>query len=137
MPFCGSSQSGRGWSDRPGKLSEDMLRKDQSLGPQGGCGLFMSLSSPYKPVVSSTIAGWIKRLLGSSGVDTSIWKANSTRGASTSKASSVGVSISTILESANWASAGTFKKFYKPIESSSQDFQKKVLRGKMALSKQC
>ena len=36
---------------------------------------------------------------------------HSTRGASTSAASAAGMSVEVILESADWASAGTFERF--------------------------
>ena len=104
------------------------LERTNHLRPSEGNNLFVSISRPYKPIVSSTIAGWIKKLLAKVGVDTEIWTAHSTRGAATSKALSVGVSVKTILDSANWSSAGTFKRFYnRPISSEKQDFQKKVL----------
>ena len=52
----------------------------------------------HKPVVSSTISGWLQTILMKSGVDTSNIKAHSTRSASTSKAGLQGVSIEEILK---------------------------------------
>ena len=107
---------------------ETYLERTSHLRPAEGNGLFMSIVRPYKPVVASTIAGWLKKLLAQAGIDTSIWTAHSTRGACTSKALNVGVSIKTIIDGANWSSAGTFKRFYcRPITSEKQEFQKKVL----------
>jgi hypothetical protein len=45
-------------------------------------------------------------------IDISKFSAHSFRGASTSKALGAGVSLKDILETANWASAKTFYKFY-------------------------
>ena len=50
-------------------------------------------NKPYHPVVSSTVARWLKTILKEAGIDTSIFKAHSTRGASTSAAAYAGVTI--------------------------------------------
>ncbi len=44
--------------------------------------LFLSFIKPHKPVTSSTLACWIRSLLGDSGIDTEIFKAHSVRGGS-------------------------------------------------------
>ena len=46
------------------------------------------------------------------GVDTSIYSAHSTRGASASKAVANGVSIDSVLQTANWSRESTFTRFY-------------------------
>ena len=79
--------------------------------------LFLSISRSHSPVVPSTIARWLKSVLSSARVDTSVFKAHSTRGASFSKATMAGVTLQTILSTADWSSAGTFKKFYCRKES--------------------
>ena len=48
--------------------------------------LLLSYVKPFSPVGSSTVGSWIKNLLEQSGVDTSVFKAHSTRAASVSKA---------------------------------------------------
>ena len=83
------------------------VERTSHLRPKQGNQLFISTVSPFQPVKSSTIAGWLKRFLDRAGIDTSIWTAHSIRGASTSKALKVGVSVQSILESANWKSVGT------------------------------
>jgi len=55
-------------------------------------------------------------------VGTSTFKAHSTRSASTSKASSLGVSTSEIVKRGQWASDSTFKKFYCKEISSTESF---------------
>ena len=52
-------------------------------------------------------------MLSIAGIVTSIFKGHSFRGASTSKAVSLGVSLADVLKTADWRSAGTFAKFYK------------------------
>ena len=69
-------------------------------------------NKPHKPVCTNTLARWIKSVLISSGVDTSVFKAHSVRSASTSYAYAKGVPIAEILRAADWTNAGTFKKYY-------------------------
>ena len=47
--------------------------------------LFLSYRKPYKEIVSSTVSGWIKKVLQLANVDTNVFKGHSTRSASTSK----------------------------------------------------
>ena len=74
--------------------------------------LLLSTIGAHKPVKPSTISGWMVSLMKQSGIDTEVFKGHSTRGASTTKAFSEGVSLTDILNQANWTNAGTFKKFY-------------------------
>ena len=88
--------------------------------------LFIATIKPHKPVASSTIARWLKTLLGKAGVNTEIFKAHSTRGASTSAAASSGVTTEDILKAADWSSETVFQKFYyRPTRNPS--FGKAVL----------
>jgi len=53
------------------------------------------------------------------GIDTSIFKAHSTRGAATSAAAAPGITTADILKAADWSSESVFTKFYyKPLSSS-------------------
>ena len=55
-------------------------------------------------------------MLSDAGVDTTIYSAHSTRGASASKAVSAGLSIEAILKTGSWASESVFSKHYnRPI----------------------
>ena len=74
--------------------------------------LFLSTIGAHKPVKPSTISGWMVCMMKASGIDTEVFKAHSTRGASTTKAFVEGLSLSDILTRANWSNAGTFKRFY-------------------------
>ena len=90
-------------------------------------GLFISVRKPHKPVTSATIGHWMKKVMTSAGIDTSIFSAHSTRGASTSKAKQMGTSISDILKAANWTSEATFGRFYnRPIRGDA--FGRQVLQ---------
>ena len=82
--------------------------------------LFLSVSKPHKPVSSSTIARWLKVLLGKAGVNTEIFKAHSTRSASTSAAAAAGVTTVDIPKAADWSSEAVFQKFYHKPSASGQ-----------------
>ena len=86
--------------------------------------LLISFKSPHEPVTTSTIARWLRTLMEDAGIDTSKYKAHSTRSAATSKAKVQGLSTHQILQAANWSNAGTFLRFYNknidPLPQSSQ-----------------
>lgn len=75
--------------------------------------LFVSLISPHGKVTANTMSGWIRTCLGMCGVDTSVFKAHSTRGAAASKAAKLGISVDAILKAGHWSTESTFSKFYK------------------------
>ena len=72
--------------------------------------LLISLVQPYHGVTSSTVSRWIVNMLGLCGIDTKTFKAHSARSASTSKASSIGISLSEIVKRGQWQSDSTFSK---------------------------
>jgi len=89
--------------------------------------LFLSYQKPHHPVAVATLRRWIVQILSDAGIDTSTYKAHSTRGASVSKARIAGVSISDIIGAAGWNNSSTFTKHYlRPIQASSDDFMSKV-----------
>ena len=84
--------------------------------------LFLSYHRPYKPVKPCSIARWIKKFIGSAGISTEIFKAHSTRSASTTKARNQGVSIADIQNMADWSStSSTFRRFYYKLLSNQCD----------------
>ena len=74
--------------------------------------LFITTTQPYHKAHPDTIARWIKDTLHNSGIDTGTYSAHSCRAASTSAASQIGVSLTTIVKSASWSGVSTFKKYY-------------------------
>ena len=65
--------------------------------------LLLSYVKPHKPVSSQRIAHWLNNFLALAGVDTSVFKAHSTRGASASAAKAKGAALEDILQVADWA----------------------------------
>ena len=74
--------------------------------------LFISFIKPHKSVTSSTIARWLRTTLEQAGIDSSVFGAHSTRGASASAAAKGGVTLEDILKAANWSSESVFQRFY-------------------------
>lgn len=75
--------------------------------------LFLAISEPHKPVKVATISNWLVQTvkLAYSDQDMKV-NAHSTRAIAPSWALFKGASISSILDSADWASESTFIKFY-------------------------
>ena len=63
--------------------------------------LLISDHKPPKPVQPCTIARWIKSILGTAGIDTTIFKGHSIRSVSTTTARAGGVSLEEILRMAS------------------------------------
>lgn len=74
--------------------------------------VFLSFIGKHNPVSSSTIARWLKSCLQKAGVDTTIFKAHSTRAASVTRAAMAGVTVEDILQAADWSGRGVFQRFY-------------------------
>ena len=74
--------------------------------------LFISFVKPHRAVSPATISRWIKTVFSDAGIDTSIFKAHSVRGAATSAAYNKGVPVENILKLANWSNESTFRRFY-------------------------
>ena len=78
--------------------------------------LFISFIKLDNPATSLTIAQLLKEVMASAGTDTSVFKAHSIRGASTSAASMQGVTTEDILSTADRSTELTFQKFnYKRL----------------------
>ena len=74
--------------------------------------LFILYGKPHKPVTSSTKARWMLDALKQSSVDVDKFRAHSIRGASASKAVSMGVFINDIITTADWTNITTFENYY-------------------------
>lgn len=111
----------------PYRTLESYLEKTAPLRETMNTKLFLSYVKPHKAIGSSTVGRWIKQLLQDSGVDTTVYKAHSTRVASVSKVSH-SLPTDTILRHVGWKSDCVFRRFYnKPIVTSHL-FQEAVLQ---------
>ncbi|XP_066600023.1 uncharacterized protein [Prorops nasuta] len=78
--------------------------------------MFITLKKPFRPASSQTISRWIKFTLYKCGIDTSKFKAHSTRHASTSTALRRGVDIELIRKTAGWS--GKSQQLFEVMELS-------------------
>ena len=86
--------------------------------------LLIGYQQPHKPVSTNAIARWLKNVMAKAGIDTSVYKAHSTRATVKGKQ----VPIDTILSTAGWSSESTFARFYdKPIQDTAKNFGHEVL----------
>ena len=92
------------------------LEKTSEIRKGNNTKLFLTTTPPYGSASSTTIARWTKETIAKAGIDISLFKAHSVRGASTSKLSSLHVPIQEIMRKAAWSSECTFRKYYeKPL----------------------
>ncbi len=97
-----------------------LLRQDNQL--------FVNCFKPHKPISKDTLSRWVKLTLTKAGINTTVYKAHSTRSASTSAAAAT-LDISTILKAASWTNAATFNKHYRRvIPSSNPSFGTTILK---------
>lgn len=90
--------------------------------------LFITCNKPHRRASKQSIARWIKVVMKSAGIDTSVFKPHSTRAASTSLAMRRDVPISDILKQAGWQNESTFRDFYlKPPQTETVTFDRAVL----------
>ncbi|XP_069107780.1 uncharacterized protein [Argopecten irradians] len=115
------------------KTMEHYLHLTESLRSDQTRELFITHCKPHGAASKATISRWVKETLQKSGIDTTIFKAHSTRAASTSAAMRGNVPLETILKTAGWNKDCVFRKFYqKPIlcDNSSSEFGLTVLSEK-------
>lgn len=75
---------------------------------------FISFKKPFLPVSSQSLSRWMKDIMEEAGIDTSIFRAHSSRHAATSKAHRSGIDVDLIRRTAGWSSGSSvFAHFYK------------------------
>ena len=81
------------------------------------------------PASKDTLRRWVVQTLAEAGVDTSVFKAHSARGASSSGAKAKGLPMEDILDAGRWANVTTFSTFYDRdiIRLPGEAFQEAVL----------
>ncbi|XP_031340928.1 uncharacterized protein LOC116169038 [Photinus pyralis] len=90
--------------------------------------LFVTCKKPFHKATTQTIGRWIKIILSKSGLDTNIFKAQSTRHASTSAAARKGLNFDTIRLAAGWTkNSETFARFYNRVLVNNEQFINAVL----------
>ena len=110
-------------------MDKYLNRTEEWKGVNNETQLLLSYIQPHRQVVPSTISGWLKKVLNSSGVDVSLFTDHSTRSATSSKASASGLSKIEILEQGTWSNKSTWQRFYKKdiIPIHVENFQNSVM----------
>ena len=72
----------------------------------------IAIKKPHQLVASCTVARWLKETLRLAGIDVFIFSGHSVRGASTSAAAGSGVTMTDIMQAADWSSESVFRRFY-------------------------
>lgn len=93
-------------------LLEEYIRRTTALrGPSQQ--LLLSFQTPYLPVSTSTVSRWIRETMSLAGIDTAVFKAHSTRSASSSKVVKF-LPITDVLKACRWSERSTsFRKHYR------------------------
>ena len=91
--------------------------------------LFLCYKKPFGQALKATLCRWLKCVMSKAGIDIEQFSAHSFRSASTSAASKLDVPLDTILQTAGWSNAETFRKFYnRPVkEAASSQFANSIL----------
>ena len=74
--------------------------------------LLLSFQKPHKPIGGETLSRWTKEVFKLAGIDVERFSRHSTRGATTSKAKSLGLSVKQIINHAKWKNVESFAKHY-------------------------
>ena len=90
-------------------LAEYFLRAEKL---RSSSKLFITFIRPHTPVSTSTVGRWIKSVLSNAGIDISVFKAHSVRGAAVTNAYIKDVPVAEILRTADWRNERTFRKYY-------------------------
>ena len=102
------------------KVYEHRTSEFRPLDPSKPNKLLLSYIRPHKPISGASLSRWLKDIISRAGIDTSIFKAHSVRGASASAAYERGASLQDILDLADWSTDSTFRRFYyRPRHNSS------------------
>ena len=100
-------------TSKPNKDSVDLQRTKTSRETVGTTRLLLSYVESFRPISTDTCARWVRTVLSLSGMDVSIFKAQSFRSGSWSKGTSLGISIDLTLKNADWSNENTFTRFHR------------------------
>ena len=108
---------------------KEYLKRTKSL-RKGASQLLISFRPPHKPISRDTLSRWVLTSMSMAGIDIKRFKSHSTRGASTSAAKRLGVSVNLILKHAGWKKEDSFATYYnKDIERDDAQVGNVLLRG--------
>lgn len=74
--------------------------------------LFITTKKPFRKASKDTMSRWVRQVMLQAGIDTSIFKPHSIRGASASAAKRGGATTKEVMDKAGWARESVFRKYY-------------------------
>ena len=84
--------------------------------------LFLTVKPPHSGASKDTLTRWVRTAMTMANIDTTVFRPNSVRAASTSAAKRGGASVQEIMNNAGWSQTSTFSRFYdKPVVNSMYD----------------
>ena len=107
--------------------TEEYVERRKLLVEEHVAQLLITVGKPHKPATSNTVARWVKQELTVAGIDTSIYKAQSCRSASCSKAKDIGIPHTEILILGGLSGDSTFKRFYDKSITGKNDKKSLIL----------
>ena len=108
------------WALRPWHLLllyADLIASLLPKGTNEAQPLFWSLSQSPKPIGAKQIAALTKNVLKLHGVDTEVWQAHSTRGASVDMYSAWGIAPEIVCQIGSWTNLKAFCKHYMRLNA--------------------
>ena len=91
---------------------EEYLKRTLPFRNENKNQLFLGYTGSHEPISTQTMSRWLKAVMTSSGINSDIFSAHSTRHASTSAAARSGVSVDQIFTAAGWSPASSsFSRF--------------------------
>ena len=83
-----------------------------------GTPVFRALLAPFKPLCANSIGSLTRQALGKLGIDTTVWKPHSTRGAGVTMLKKLGLSSEQVCEIGKWKNVGAFTSHYLRLGAS-------------------
>ena len=110
---------------------KEYIKRTEEL-RKGEKALLISFVKPHRAISRDTLARWVVKTLDWAGLDTSRFKAHSTRGASASAAWQLGIPLNLIMKQAGWKDETSFAHYYnKDIEKDKSDMGPALVAGAM------
>ena len=107
---------------------KEYMKRTRFLRSDSNSYLLISYIKPHDKVSVGTVSRWIRNIMHKSGIDTTQFKAHSTRAAASSKALNNNASVETILKLAGWSHQSTFTKLYRRKVKRSTDVTEAILK---------
>ena len=114
------------------KIRQDDTQPHNQVPP--GAPLFISLKPPFIALKANSLGSLTRRALAQLGVNTSVWKPHSTRGAGVTMLKQLGLSSEEVCEIGKWKNVAAFTSHYLRLGASTKVGQKNPTNGAQCLT---